>query len=91
MAGHSNPRLAAICSERRRTSLLEQRQRSAAESLEQYFRSLPELEPVEIRLLARQCHRLGDKETGDRLIAVLPDYKDIDLCNVSPEPTRLAA
>ena len=69
IAGHSNPRLAAICAERRRNALLERRQTASAKALETHLCDRTDFDPTYLRSIAAESRRLGDSRTADLIAA----------------------
>lgn len=94
VAGHSNPDLAAVCSQRRRDSQLNRRQKASAEALIDHLRAQNTQDPIYVRSVAAYCQSLGDPRTAELIeristgqLTQLPTIAD----PVTADPVRLAA
>ena len=92
LAGNANPRLAAVCSERKRNRLLEHRQAASAAALIEHITSGQLFSDENVRTIAQHCRDLGDLTTARSNDDVRSgtDEKRIAIESTA-EPVRLAA
>jgi hypothetical protein len=92
IAGHSNPTLAAICSERSRNALLARRQRAASDALVEDLRRNKSHTPDELLSIAGLCDQLGDDVTSELIAQIAHPHASSPAAVESPrEPARMAA
>jgi hypothetical protein len=75
IAGHSNPQVAAICSERKRNALLDRRRQASSAALLELLRSFRATDRAKFREIADHCRLLGDLDTA-RLIDEIGNAAD---------------
>lgn len=92
IAGHSNPKLAAICSERSRNALLARRQRAASDALVEDLRRNNSNSADELRSIAGLCQQLGDDVTSELIVQIAHPHNTSSAASASArEPLRMAA
>ena len=94
LAGHSNPRLAAICAERTRNALLSRRQRASSAALIEHLRYGVANGSADLATIEEHCRKLGDRVTARSVEQIGLAIGAIDLVSAktpTSESARLAA